>query len=169
MGLGVFVVVESLRMPRYAHIGANPYSVPGLVPGVLGGALVLFGIVMVLREVMRMRRKDDSPSGGLIDPQDVITEAPETVPVAQPHIPGVPRLFITIILAVVYAFGMIGRLDFGLATGIFVFLFITIFEFKPDMGSRRFTRMVGLALVEAALVAVAIVVIFEKVFLVRLP
>ena len=46
---GLTVVAESLRMPRFETLGINPYTVPGLVPGVLGGVIVLLGMVMLVR------------------------------------------------------------------------------------------------------------------------
>ena len=43
VALGVAVVVESLRMPRFEHLNVNPYTVPGLVPGALGAVILVLG------------------------------------------------------------------------------------------------------------------------------
>lgn len=165
---GSYVVFESLRMPRYEHLQANPYSVPGLVPGVIGAIVIVLGIVMVLREIVNARRKEEISSGGLVDVQEV--EVPASIPLGeQPWMSGNVRLFITAVLALTYALGMVGRMDFALATGIFVFLFITIFEYRPDMSKKRVVRMILVALLQAVLVGVAVVFVFERIFLVRLP
>jgi hypothetical protein len=38
VALGIATVVESLRMPAFAEIEAEPYTAPGVVPGLLGAA-----------------------------------------------------------------------------------------------------------------------------------
>jgi putative tricarboxylic transport membrane protein len=49
MVLGGAVVEESLRMPRYENLGVNPYTAPGIVPAVLGGVIIVFALVMLVR------------------------------------------------------------------------------------------------------------------------
>jgi putative tricarboxylic transport membrane protein len=62
---------------------------------------------------------------------------------------------------------MVGRLPFWLASAIFVFAFTAVFEWHeaPERRSRR--------LVEAAVIGlctgVAVTLVFEKLFLLRLP
>ena len=47
--LGVAVVVESLRMPRFEELDVNPYTAPGLVPGILGAIILMLGAVLFVR------------------------------------------------------------------------------------------------------------------------
>ena len=42
--LGVGTVVESWRMPRLEEMNINPYTVPGLVPGIVGTVLAILGL-----------------------------------------------------------------------------------------------------------------------------
>ena len=53
IALGLFVTVESWRMPRLAELGIEPWSVPGLVPGLIGVILLALGAVLCGRSVRR--------------------------------------------------------------------------------------------------------------------
>ena len=83
--------------------------------------------------------------------------------------PGNLRLILTLVLCVGYAGGMIGTIPYWLATGIFVFLFVSLFEWRRDAEPR--TRMRGLIIAAVIAVAVAGIVtwVFANVFLVTLP
>ena len=43
--------IGSWRMDRLEHMHINPYTAPGLVPGMLGAFIALFGLVMAIRAV----------------------------------------------------------------------------------------------------------------------
>ena len=81
---------------------------------------------------------------------------------------GTRKLVLTLVLTLGYAGVLVGRLPFAWATGIFVFLFIIAFEWQRG-DAARLLRVAGIALFEAILVAVGVTLIFEKIFLVRLP
>lgn len=152
---GLAVVAESLRMPRFESLGINPYTVPGLVPGVLGGVIVLLGMVMLLRSSLAggWRRVDTSSE---LAPSPLARE-------------GTRRLALTLFLTLGYAGVLVGRLPFWLATLTFVFLFITLFEWRRSYVISQKLSIIGFALLQAALVAVAVTYVFERIFLVRLP
>ncbi len=57
----------------------------------------------------------------------------------------------------------------GVWTGLFVFLFIAVFEWEAQATRRRRLIRLGTALLQAVLVAAIVSVVFEKAFLVRLP
>ncbi|MBD3624254.1 MAG: hypothetical protein HUJ24_02530, partial [Rhodobacteraceae bacterium] len=42
--IGAAALVESLRMPRFEARGADPYTVPGLTPGLIAAAMLLLGL-----------------------------------------------------------------------------------------------------------------------------
>jgi hypothetical protein len=69
------------------------------------------------------------------------------------------------ILCLVYALGLVGRLPFLWSTALFVFAFVGIFAFDRD----RPVRSLVSAAVMAIFVAVSVSLLFERVFLVRLP
>lgn len=144
-GLGVFA--EALRMPRYENLGVNPYTAPGVVPGILGLTLTLFGLIMLVR-AWRQR------AAGVA---------------AQPADTSGRRLLLTIGVTLGYGAVLVGWLPFWLATFVFVSGFILLFELREPERRRTVTRIVLLALVEGALVAAAVTFVFERIFLVRLP
>jgi putative tricarboxylic transport membrane protein len=144
--LGLGVVWASLDMPRFAERNANPYTVPGLVPGALGAILLVLGVVLFGRAVL---------AGGW------------RLGAVRLHAgPDVRRLMLALVLCLGYAAGLVGHIPFWLATFLFVALFVILFEWHGE--SRRMGR-IGVALVYGAAVSVVVTLVFEKLFLIRLP
>ena len=175
IAFGGFVVWEAARMPRFEHLAVNPYTVPGLVPGFLGGAILLFGLVMLTRSMVVKRLEDaadDQPGDAAPADEDASTEGAEPpTAVAPPDRPGesLRRLLITLGLTLGYAAVLVGRLPFWLATFVFVFVFIVIFDWRKAVAAQRTVRLFVTAGVQALLVAAAVTLVFERLFLVRLP
>jgi hypothetical protein len=94
------VVLESLRMPRLENLNINPYTVPGLVPGILGVVLLILGTVLLIRSILRggWRISAGSASFGLLRHK------------------GLQRLLLALLLTLGYAAILVGRLPFWLAT-----------------------------------------------------
>jgi putative tricarboxylic transport membrane protein len=156
IALGAGVVVEAMRMPRYDHLGINPYTVPGIVPGFLGAILAVFGVLMLARTAIAWRRHEPVPTTAADDE------------------PGsVPRVLFTLALTLGYGGLLVGNLPFWLATGIFVWAFLLVFEWRPryaaGAGAAVLWRTGGTALLEAVLVSAAVTFVFQRVFLVTLP
>lgn len=143
--LGLAVVVESWRMPRLESLDVNPWSVPGLVPGLIGAVLLLLATALLVRSLLRLRRGD---SGAAL---------PEL---------SARRLLLAAALTLGYAAGLVGRLPFWLATFLFVTGFIVLFEWQ---GAASRPRTLGVAVIEGALAAAVVTAVFRYVFLVRLP
>lgn len=140
------VVVESWRMPRLGELGVHPMSAPGLTPGLLGLVLLFLGIALLVRSV-----RSATPSGG---------DTPSATAGSTWR-----RSVLTIALCLGYSLGLLGHLPFMMATGLFVFSFVAIFSFE----SSRPVRTLAGALAMAVAVAVTVSLLFEHVFLVRLP
>ncbi len=153
-GLGLFALFESLRMPRFAHLSVNPYTVPGIVPGLLGVMILALGLLLTLRAARRGGWRIGNPWAG--------TGTLVRTPAAQ-------RVLITLGLTIGYAAGLVGTLPFWLATGLFVFAFIVVFAYRRGASRRDLTRLTTTALVQAVIVAVIVTLVFRYVFLVRLP
>jgi hypothetical protein len=156
IAFGAGVVAEALRMPRYDHLGINPYTVPGIVPGFLGAILALFGVLMLARTAIAWRRHEAVPATAADDE------------------PGsVPRVLFTLGLTLGYGGLLVGNLPFWLATGLFVWAFLLVFEWRPSYaagaGTAALVRVGGTALLEAVLVSAAVTFVFQRVFLVTLP
>jgi putative tricarboxylic transport membrane protein len=145
--LGLAVVWASLEMPRFADRAIDPYTVPGLVPGVLGAIILALGMVLLVRAALAGGWR----LGGL---------RPEKGP-------GTRRLVLALILCLGYAAGLVGRMPFWLATFLFVAGFVVLLEWPQGKG-RRLGRLT-LALVYGAAISAAVTLVFQEVFLVRLP
>lgn len=148
------IIEESWRMPRLEQLGVHPASVPGVVPGMLGVILLTLGAVLTVRSFKR---------GGHhlgIDRESVVRTL---------LLPGNLHLLITLVLSVGYSLFMIGNMPYWLATGIFVFLFIAIFEWRPDADRRARMRGLAVAAVIAFPVGWGVAWVFTNLFLVTLP
>lgn len=149
-GLAVFVL--SWRMDRLENLHINRYEIPGLVPMMLGAAIVLLGVVLVLRSVKR----------GALQP----IGAPE------PQVPG-ERRYIAMVVGSMLAYSvvLVGHgVPFWLATLLFVSAFIFFFDRKRQAGLGRSTpRQLLLALIYGAATSAVVTLVFQEIFYVRLP
>jgi hypothetical protein len=152
--LGVAVLVGSLTMDRLEQQHINPVTVPGLLPGLLGLAMILLGAILAVRSSRR---------GALATP----------LPPATPHQREErKRVAIAIALCCGYGIVLVGHgIPFWLASTIYVTASILIFQ---RIGSGPAERRVDArawiqALVIGAGASVVTWLVFERLFLVRLP
>ncbi|MCP5368627.1 MAG: tripartite tricarboxylate transporter TctB family protein [Hyphomicrobiales bacterium] len=151
--LGLAVAVESWRMPRLTELNVHPMTAPGLVPGLLGVVIFVLGGILFLRAA---RAGGWRPGGGVgVDAADLATQA--------------RRFFVALAMCVGYAAGLVGAVPFWAATAAFVFLFITVFEWRRDRPPAGHLAALATAAVQAAVVSAAVTYVFETIFLVRLP
>ena len=148
------VIEESWRMPRLENLDVPLTSVPGLVPGLLGVVLLILGAALTLRSLIR-----GGHHLGITRENFARTL----------QLPGNVRLVVTLVLCVGYAGFMVGRLPYWLATGIFVFLFTGIFEWRRDADRRTRLRALAFAAFLAVVTTAVVTWVFESVFLVTLP
>jgi Tripartite tricarboxylate transporter TctB family len=148
--LGGAIVLESLRMDRFTAMGATLYTMPGLVPGIFGSALMLLGALLAWRgwRVSRLGAPADA----------MLAEAAEPTGFNR-------RVAAMLVLSLVYAAGLIGRAPFVPATFAFMALFMVMFT-PADAG---WPRRIGVAITTSAITTAIVVLAFERVFLVRLP
>lgn len=152
--LNLYVIIESWRMPRLEHLKVHPLSVPGIVPAFIGTVLILFGIALVIRSIKRGGYRLGFTSDRFLR---VLKN------------PGNQRLMLTAFLTIGYAGFLIGTLPYGLATGLFVFVFILLFEWKRGISLLQQRKGIITAAVIAILSSAAITFVFERLFLVSLP
>jgi hypothetical protein len=141
MAFGVVIVVASWRMERFEQMGATLYTAPGLVPGLFGLLLMLLGALLALRG-WRARRPAVAAPAPLLS----------------------TRIGWTLLLTLAYAALAVGRAPFALATAVFVAAFCWLFSESPSA-----PRRIGVAIAAGVLTALFVVVVFERLFLVRLP
>jgi putative tricarboxylic transport membrane protein len=154
LAFSIAVIALSLDLPRLEHRDINPWTIPGLVPTLLGGVLGLMALVLLVRS-LRYR-------GHLLG----------LTPARLREIAGmtqVKRVTVTIAFCLLYALVLIGWLPYVLSTFVFVFIFILLFEYDRHAGLGSQRRRIIVAGVEAVIVAAAIASLFQYVFLVRLP
>lgn len=149
--LGGVIAVASWRMERLQAQGINPWSVPGLTPGILGVLMIVFAVALAWQ----------ARDGADDDHADV--QRAETAS-------GRRRSLVAAALCTLFAgIGVGSGVPFAGLSIAFVFGFITLFSWHTWREQRR----TGRGLVQAAAIAVGatlpIVWLFESVFLVRLP
>ncbi len=150
---GVAVLALSLRMDRLEAQHINPYTAPGLLPGLLGIVTILLGGLMALRSWRRGGRFAGGPR------------------LAMSGV-AMRRLALVLGLIVAYTVVLLGRgLPFWLGAAIYVTASIVLLQAPQRAAEGR-----GLTLREAA-TALAIGLaagwvitwVFQDAFLVRLP
>lgn len=152
IAFGAAVAVGAWRMDRLENLHINKYEIPGLVPGLLGAAIVLLGIVLALRAIGQgALRHAGAPREGR----------------------GGGRLFMGTVLGamLLYSLVLVGHgLPFWLATLLFVAGFIFFFDRGRQSALGRGTgRQLLLALAYGAGTSAVVSLVFEQVFYVRLP
>jgi len=152
--LGVVVLVASLTMDRLKSQNINPLTVPGLLPGLLGIAMIILGGVLGVRSWRR----------------GALAQAP--LAVTPEHREERKRVWIAIALCTGYGVVLVGHgIPFWLASTIYITASILVFNRISRVPSER--RLGVGAWVRALVIALATSVVtwlvFERVFLVRLP
>jgi putative tricarboxylic transport membrane protein len=141
-------------MPRLEERNINPWTAPGIVPGILGIVIALLGAALAFRSAV---------AGGLHAQSRQTLEE-----IAESRV-SVARLALCAALCIIYAVLLVGRMPFSLATGLFVFVFIVAFEGQEAGSNAGRLRMFSAAIVIAAATAIIVSFVFEYLFLVRLP
>jgi putative tricarboxylic transport membrane protein len=155
---GAAIVYGSWTMDRLEAQNVPPVTAPGLVPGLLGAGIVAFALVLLLRA-----------------PAATATEAAPTteviVDVAAPaqgfHW---KRVAVSLALCLTYGAVLLGRgVHYGPLTAGFLFLHILLLDETEQVPARLTWRRLVIAAVMATAVATAVALVFQYVFLVRLP
>lgn len=151
IAFGAAMFWVSLEMPRFEQRNINPYSIPGIVPGILAGVNLILAAVLVVRSLIRGGHRLGGSDWRAIVLGD-----------------GTKRLAVAFVLTVAYAVGLVGVIPFWLATFLFVAAFILIFEWPLVAAKRRWILIIS-ALVQGALVSAIVALVFQELFLVTLP
>lgn len=145
IALGMVVLVASWRMDRLESQHINPWSAPGLLPGLLGILMTLFGAALLLR---RSAPAADEPA--------------RAAPAG--------RTWLAIALCVGFAAGLLGHgLPFWLTAASFMFVAILSFRWLDREEAAVPARLALESAVIALCASAAISLLFQEVFLIRLP
>ena len=148
--LAAAIVTGSWMMDRLPHLGATTYTIPGLVPGLLGAAIGLMALLLIARALR---------AGAL----------------AGAHMPHIEiaahwRLIVTLALGLTFALGLVGHgLPFWLAAAIFISTFVIVLQFNDRRKSGTLARGIAFAVFFGTVSGLAIHYGFQDVFLVRVP
>jgi hypothetical protein len=155
-------------MDRLESQGINPYTAPGLLPGLLGIAMICLGLLMAFRSI---------GAGALARHTAASASMPASVS-ASPSAPDLPaagghrQLLRVLALCLIFTVALLGHgLPFWLVGAIFVSASIlTLQQAQRKAAQARLGwREVATALCIGLGAGGAITVIFQTLFLVRLP
>lgn len=153
MAGGLAILIASLRMDRLESQNINPYTVPGLLPGLLGLLMFVLGGMLFVRSWRR---------GGLQrDPDAVRATGAEKL-----------RIATVIALCVVFDAVLVGHgLPFWAAAWIFVTGSILVLQYplRRAAGEPLNAAWVLKALAIGLGAGLMITFVFQELFLVRLP
>lgn len=148
--LGAAIVAGSWVMDRLPHLGATLYTVPGLVPGLLGASIGLMAMLLIVRAL-----RAGALAGAHVPRADIAEHW---------------RLIVTLALGLIFAIGLVGHgLPFWLAAAIFIATFVIVFQFTERRANGTLPRGIAFAVFFGAVAGLAIHYGFQDVFLVRVP
>ena len=147
LALGMAMCVGGWTMDRLEIRQIHPASIPGLVPMILGGLLAICaGLLLRASFTDTMRGSERIMVGGSWS-----------------------RLGITTAICVIYALVLIGWASYFWATAIFTFGFAVIFSYPVEGTARRKAIAVAGAAALGLGIGFGSALLFEQLFLVRLP
>jgi hypothetical protein len=150
MAFGLAAAIAALKMPL---IQGDPYSAPGLLPALLGFVIFGLSLIMFVRSLLR--------SGGAVKVEGSSFKAFLADRSVQ-------RIGLTILLCVVYTV-LLGKVYFPVLTFLFILTFVLCFEYDRASPFKSQLKKIGIAVLLALIASVVVTLVFERLFLVRLP
>ena len=147
----VAVLSLSWRMPTYTDQGGAIYIAPGLVPSFYGIVILVLSLWLAARAI----GAGALSAAGRGEPEETGNST--------------ARFVLAAGLGVLFILGLIGRMPFWLAAAIFVALFVASFQWRPGLDARARARIVGLAIIQGVATGLVVTLVFQRIFLVRLP
>ncbi len=145
---GAALFAGGYGMDRLETQHINPYTAPGLVPAALGAGIFVLGAFLLARSIRSRAGAAVAASGGA----------------------SVRRFLLAAALCVAYAAGLVGRgPPFWLATAVFVFVAILAFRWAELTAGGRLAKGAAVAAACAIGTAASVTLVFQELFLVRLP
>lgn len=154
LAFGLAIIAEALRMPSFEAATGSAFTAPGIVPGFHGTVIALLSVALAARSIYRGAFR---PGGGK--------------PEGYEGLPGISlkRLFIAAGLGILYAVVLVGWLPFWLASAVFIAAFTIIFEWDAAAPTALRLRRAVTACLLGLAVGAAVFLLFQELFLVRLP
>jgi len=156
---GAAVFYGSWTMDRLEAQNINPVTAPGLVPGLVGLGIVAFALVLLFRRTTP--QVIVGQNGHLVE---------STGDQAQEHSPRWWRPILSWALCAGFAGLLLGRgLPFWLLASVFVFLHIFLLDDPDRVAETPTAKRIMVAAIIAVCMAAVVTLVFQKIFLVRLP
>jgi len=154
MAFGLWIVLHSWHMPRFEELGANPFSAPGIVPGLLGTIIFILSLAVFTRSLRqkgyRMGINRETLKRFFYDVSS-------------------QRMLLTTVICAIYGLAMIGNMNYYLATFTFVICFLLLFQYGLSEKTAAPGKLLIASGVQAILTAVIVGAVFRYLFLVELP
>jgi len=160
--VGSGVLVEALRMPHFTERAVNNWTVPGIMPGFVGFMLSSLGFLLLIRSIIRLLSSKSARQTQSTSPK----EAEKTH--AKGAITGWPSILICLVLGTAYV-SLIGPVSFMLLTFLFILVFTIVFDLPKLLHKQGCGKRLALILLYSVVVSTTLPLLFERVFMVRLP
>lgn len=146
--LGAAMLGGGFTMDRLEIRHIHPASIPGLVPMILGGALMVCAALLFTGANKKSTELDST--------SEISSQSWRS-------------FLIAAALSVFYALALVGRAPFFLATAAYITTFLIVFSWPEQTDRAKRIRLFIIAVIFGGVVAGAISVLFRYGFLVRLP
>jgi putative tricarboxylic transport membrane protein len=164
IALGLAIVYGSWTMDRLTSLQIHPATAPGLVPGLLGAGIAILGFVLLIRKEAGSTgdfsaAKEEQKAELSSEPEEISEE-------------GIAwnRVVLSWALCMTYGAVLLGRgVPYWALTASFLLLHIVLIDDSGNVPAKRDRERTITAAIVAVLFATAVALIFEKIFLVRLP
>jgi hypothetical protein len=149
---GGAVSAGAWNMDRLENQDVPPYAVPGLLPFFLGLAIVFFAVLMLMRAWRQ----------GALAPD---AERAASMPPAERN-----RFLAVLALCLTFAVGLVGHgLPFWLAAALFVSMTIFVLQYAQRRAAGEVLRGAAVAILTGLGAGFGVTLVFQEIFLVRLP
>ena len=154
---GGAIVYGSWTMDRLESLGIPPATAPGVVPGLLGIGIIIFGMILLWR-------REEQPGANFASPDDGYDAAQSTEALHW------KRILVSWALCLAYGGLLLGRgISYWILTAAFLFIHIMVLDETGDVPAKPTYRRLLTATIVSLAVATALALVFRYIFLVRLP
>jgi hypothetical protein len=162
---GGAVVYGSYAMDRLQSLGIPPATAPGVVPGLLGIGIIIFGLILLVR-----REPTADATAAPAAPADPNVPADAVGPAGSADGLHWKRVVLSWLLCMTYGAVLLGGgLPYWVLTAAFLFLHVLLMDETEQVPASPTWRRLLLAAVLAPAVATVVMLVFQRIFLVRLP
>jgi len=159
---GAAIVYGSWTMDRLESLKIPLSTVPGVVPGLLGIGIIIFGLILLGRR--------EASARAAVGPTFAATPDPAAAPAEEADGLHWKRALLSWTLCLAYGGLLLGRgLPYWALTVGFLFFHIVLLDESDRVPAPLGARRALIAAVIALSIATAVALVFRYVFLVRLP